>query len=75
MSPAERVIQKFGGRQKVAEALGIDISRVYRWTYPRERGGTDGRIPLRQVAKLHKVAAERGIKLKLSMDDVLGDVA
>jgi hypothetical protein len=43
--PAKTVIDKCGGPQKVAEVTGRDVSRVYRWMYPRDRGGTGGIIP------------------------------
>jgi hypothetical protein len=42
---ASRVIAKCGGHQVVADVLGIDVSRVYRFTYEPERGGTGGLIP------------------------------
>lgn len=49
---ASRVIAKCGGHQVVADALGIDVSRVYRFTYPRDKGGTDGLIPAKHQATL-----------------------
>ena len=42
---AERVIDLFGGASRLAELTGIDKSSVYRWTYSKEKGGTDGAIP------------------------------
>lgn len=42
---ASRIIAKCGGHQIVADALGLDVTRVYRFTYPRERYGTGGLIP------------------------------
>jgi len=42
---ASRVIAKCGGHQAVADVLGIDVSRVYRFTYGADRGGTGGLIP------------------------------
>lgn len=44
---ASNVIAKCGGHQMVADALGIDVSRVYRFTYEPDRGGTGGLIPAR----------------------------
>lgn len=62
-NPAARVIEKCGGHKVVAEMLGVHVSRVFRWTYPAERGGTDGEIPRKQQSKLLKRAKARGICL------------
>lgn len=62
-TPAESVIEKFGGHQDVANVLNCHLSRVYRWTYPIERGGTAGLIPQRHQQSLLAAAAERGIAL------------
>lgn len=42
---AANVIAKCGGHRAVADALKIDVSRIYRFTYPADRGGTGGLIP------------------------------
>lgn len=60
---AARIIEKCGGAQAVAEMLQVDISRVYRWTYPKDRGGSAGVIPSRHQEKLLVEASGRGIKL------------
>lgn len=57
------VIEKCGGHQKVAAALGVDVSRVHRWTYPRERGGTGGVVPSRHQQRLLDWAKGQGIEL------------
>ena len=44
--------------------LGVDVSRVYRWTYPRSRGGSDGVIPARHQARLLSEASKRGLPLR-----------
>lgn len=62
-TPAEVVIEKCGGHAAVAEMLGIDVSRVYRFTYPKDRGGTDGTIPAKHQQVLLDRAASRGIAL------------
>jgi hypothetical protein len=61
---AENVIAKCGGHQAVADMLGVDISRVYRFTYPKERGGTDGHIPSKHQGRLLEEARKRGLKLR-----------
>jgi hypothetical protein len=42
---AQRIIAKFGGPRRLAIAIGCQPPAVYRWTYPRDRGGTDGYLP------------------------------
>lgn len=62
-TPAHIVITKFGGHGAVAEALNIDLSRVYRWTYDKARGGTGGIIPAKHQAALMAAAQVRGVEL------------
>lgn len=59
-TPAERVIVKCGGHQIVADWLGLDISRVYRFTYPKDAGGTGGIIPANHQPTLLQKAREEG---------------
>ena len=61
---AEIIIEKCGGHGVVAGICGVHITRVYRWTYPVEKGGTGGLIPTRHQTQLLKGARERGIDLK-----------
>lgn len=63
-SPAEFVIEKCGGHAVVAEVLGVDISRVYRFTYPKSRGGTDGVIPAKHQITLLAEMPKRGVALR-----------
>lgn len=67
---AEQIIQKLGGAKRVADITGVDITRIYRWTYPKERGGTDGLIPTRHLSVLINAANADGIALTLS--DIVG---
>jgi hypothetical protein len=62
-NPAAKIIEKCGGHQAVAEMIHVDVSRVYRWTYPRDRGGSDGTIPAKHQTKLLAEATNRGIDL------------
>lgn len=66
MTPANRIIAKFGGHAAVAEMLGLNVSSVHRWTYSKADGGTGGSIPMRHIESLLSKAKERRIKLKLS---------
>lgn len=51
-SPAEIIIDRFGGHQKVAKALKISVSSVYKWTYTKDRGGTNGNVPTKHQRAL-----------------------
>lgn len=55
-SQAQRIIRKFGGARRLARLLEFEASRVYKWTYPRERGGTDGLIPPPVVPRIQTLA-------------------
>lgn len=66
---ADRVIKKCGGHRAVADHLGVALSVVYRWTYPRARGGTGGSIPTRPREALIR-AAQAGI-FDLRADDLV----
>ena len=63
MTPAERVIEKLGGPKRVAKVLKIDQSNVYRWNYPRKKGGNDGQVRGRHMQKLLAYARKHGIDL------------
>lgn len=52
LDPALSVIKSLGGFEAVAGITGKHISRVYRWTYPKDRGGTGGFIPQADAAVL-----------------------
>lgn len=73
MNPALRIIDKCGGFRAVAKMLGVDVSGVHRWTYPKERGGTDGRIPSRRQQPLINAALAAGIPLSPTDFFDLGD--
>lgn len=63
LTQAERIIAKFGGPYKLAEQLGVRPSTVYRWTYPKSKGGSDGVIPTKSINKLLRLARVHGIFL------------
>lgn len=67
---AQRVIAKFGGAYKLAQALNRlepekrrDPSNVFRWTYPRTKGGTGGMIPAGAMLDVLDAAKSEGILL------------
>lgn len=51
-TPAENIIAKLGGAQKVADMLDLNVTSVHRWTYPKSKGGTGGMIPARHMTAL-----------------------
>lgn len=50
----------------VSEITGVHSSRVHRWTYPKERGGTGGTIPSQHQQVLLDGALARGLGLRPS---------
>ena len=62
-TPAERVIRKCGGPRAVAQALGIDVTNVHRWKYPRERDGQGGTVPAHYAQALLDQSATAGWNL------------
>lgn len=67
---ASSLIEQFGGHKSLAEALGVDETRVFRWTYPKGRaGGTGGAIPPRHWPKLLELAKAKDIEL--TADDLV----
>ena len=69
MNPATEVLQKLGGPADTARALNVARQAVYRWTWPRERGGTGGTIPQKHHLSILRIAKERGVEI--SADDML----
>ena len=64
LNPASRIVALLGGPQTTAELAGVHISRVFRWTYPKARGGTGGLVPARHQQRLLDQARARGIALE-----------
>jgi hypothetical protein len=56
---AVQVIEKLGGAKAVSELLKCDVSRVHRWTYPKEKGGTGGHIPQKRQRQLLEKAPDK----------------
>lgn len=69
-SQAQRIVDKFGGARRLASALHAadpsyarHPSNVYRWLYPREKGGTGGVIPTSALPLVITAARIEGIYL------------
>lgn len=63
---AAKIIELFGGVQALAKVLHsmrvkIAVTSIYRWTYPKEVGGTGGFIPTRSLPLVLKAAHKIGI--------------
>lgn len=66
LEPAKSIISKIG-IEKVSEITGKHVSRVYRWMYPKERGGTGGMIPQGEAPAL--LAYAKANEIDVSADD------
>lgn len=64
LEPARTVIEICGGFRAVADMTGRNETRVRRWAYPRERGGTGGLIPAEAQHLLMAEARRQGIDLR-----------
>lgn len=58
LDPAGSVIVALGGTGVVSRVTGVDRTQVWRWTQPREKGGTDGLIPPEHQSELLSYAEE-----------------
>lgn len=65
-APAAKVVRLFGGAPALAAALKLGKTQVYRWSYPKEDGGADGRVPSKHHAAILDLARHRGIALSLA---------
>ena len=54
------MIVALGGTGVVSRITAVDRTQVWRWTQPREKGGTDGLIPPEHQAALLCFAEENG---------------
>lgn len=70
MSQAQNIIAKFGGVPALAKAAGLSLNSVYKWTYPKERGGTGGLIPTDKLPAVLDAAQANGIQI--TVDDLRG---
>lgn len=69
MEPATTIIRHFGGHSALAKILGVHRTTVWKWAQPKQRGGTDGAIP---VAHWPAILSEaKRLKITLKMGDLL----
>ena len=62
-TPAEIVIQAFGGVLATAQTLGRSRAAVYLWLKPKNEGGTGGGIPASLQETILSKASKRGLAL------------
>lgn len=60
---AQKIIEKFGGVNRLAAALDTDVSAIYKWNYPKIKGGTDGLVPSSKIKDVLTAADALGIWL------------
>lgn len=63
MTPADKVIDAFGGVRATARALGLNSSSVSRWRMSKEERGLDGRVPSIHQSVILRIAREQGLPL------------
>lgn len=63
LTPAEYVIQTFGGVRATARAIGRDKSSVSVWRRAKTRKGTGGLIPHKAQPLILQAAKERGLDI------------
>lgn len=63
LEPARSILAKIGGVEVASKVTGKHVSRIYRWTYSRAKGGTGGVIPHDDATKLLEYARQNGIEL------------
>jgi hypothetical protein len=68
-TPAEKVIDLFGGVRPLARELGRNPSSIVRWRRSKECGGTGGAVPSALQGKVLALARARG--LPLVADDLI----
>lgn len=69
LNPAEFVIHRFGGVRATAKAIGRDKAAVSRWRVPKEKRGTDGRIP--SLAQAAVLDAAKRFKKDITANDLI----
>ena len=62
--PAKSIIEAFGGVDAVAKIVGRNRASVFRWTYPKDKGGTSGLIPTECQSVLYNHAVKHKMDLK-----------
>jgi len=71
-TPAARIVARFGAKH-LADWTGRHVTRVYAWSWPPDRGGTGGVIPIRARKRIIEGARrDLGIELQFSEFEPIG---
>lgn len=62
-SQAKKIYRAFGGASQLARLLNLPRSTVYKWGYPKDRGGTGGLVPSHRIEAIIRLAKEQDIEL------------
>jgi transposase-like protein len=63
VTPAQKVIDLFGGVRPLARELGRNPSSIARWRRAKTEGGTGGAVPSSMQGRLLALAKARGLPL------------
>ncbi len=64
LNPAKDIINRIGGVKSTASVCNVGYRNVYKWTYPKENGGTGGYIPSHHAKTLLTYAIQNNIDVK-----------
>ncbi|ORU89813.1 MAG: amino-acid N-acetyltransferase [Cycloclasticus sp. symbiont of Poecilosclerida sp. M] len=67
---AKSIIEIFGGIKPLAKAIGKNPATIYRWTYPKDKGGTGGLIPSHALNKILLAAKDKGLNIGHLQDNL-----
>ena len=70
MKKNETIIEQLGGKEAIAEELGISKGAVYLWFYPKPKG-SDGKIPAGRAIQIYELAKAKGIDC--TIQDIIGE--
>ena len=64
MTPAQKVVKKFGGIKETSDALGLSVSSgtVYRWLKKSKKDAQarGGSIPMKHIDRILEISGEKG---------------
>lgn len=63
LTPADIVIEAFGGVSATARKIGRSRGAVCKWTLPLSRQGTGGRIPSKARAKILEIIKKEKLEI------------
>jgi transposase-like protein len=63
VTPAQKVIDLFGGVRPLARELGRNPTSIVRWRRAKTEGGTGGAVPSSMQGRLLALAKARGLPL------------